>query len=618
MLAAAVLLMPVPAAGYGPAGAVGRSAPPPLGKAPELYKPLHSGAFSGRAAPLSPDPLATYQFSPSVNATALQIFTVRPVHVAILSGTGCVGCESLATETPAATITGPVQLRFDFGVELPAWLEVDTVGYNKSSSAPITMGVGEYHTPWQSGGGSWKVGTPKEYPAEGAATTTLRLETNAELYEGLRYGFLTVGNGSGETAPFKLGVVRAVAQAKPVNYTGHFHSATDPLLEKVWWTAAWTVRSNLLTEYFGSILMDRGDRESWTGDAHPAQATALVAFHNLELIKQNLRLTEPVDNGIATYDMYWVLSIVDYYCYTGDKTILHQYQSQLLQKLTRALQEAKNPKTALRFVGWDDRTGAGFSNSSCAECERDFRFLTLRAVNETADLLSQSGTNASMGGYLKAQAQSLAAALRQPVGGSGAAWHTLLLLASASDAINAGLATAAEELLLFERVFADPINICQLSPFNTYWTLQALGRMGKAEQALFVLRKCYGGMIELGATTFWETFAHAPEFISGDLPPSMTGPSVDKPSFVPWTWSGITSLCHPYVTPSPSSVPLYGPFCELKVKVKVRRLHAESGSVSPIAGRQGQRIGCPRICWASSPHRVLVEPASLELRSYPC
>jgi hypothetical protein len=48
--------------------------------------------------------------------------------------------------------------------------------------------------------------------------------------------------------------------------------------------------------------------------------------------------------------------------------------------------------------------------------------------------------------------------------------------------------------------------------------LQALGRMGKAEQALFVIRKCYGGMIELGATTFWETFAQAPEVISGSIP----------------------------------------------------------------------------------------------------
>lgn len=43
-----------------------------------------------------------------------------------------------------------------------------------------------------------------------------------------------------------------------------------------------------------------------------------------------------------------------------------------------------------------------------------------------------------------------------------------------------------------------------------------------------------------------ETFAHAPELISGDLPREMTDPTTAKPTFVPWTWSGITSLCHPW------------------------------------------------------------------------
>ena len=68
--------------------------------------------------------------------------------------------------------------------------------------------------------------------------------------------------------------------------------------------------------------------------------------------------------------------------------------------------------------------------------------------------------------------------------------------------------------------------------------LQALGRMGKHEEALWVLRKCWGGMIELGGTMFWETFAQAPEWISGDWTPS---PGAALPTRVPWSWSG-TSL----------------------------------------------------------------------------
>lgn len=121
--------------------------PPPLGDAPEPYKPLHGGGFTGPAAALSPDPLVQYQYSdPSINYTALQIFTVRPVAVTVLAGGhNCAGCARLASAAPAATVTGPCILRFDFGAELPAWFELDAPAYNASTHAPLTMGIGEYH-----------------------------------------------------------------------------------------------------------------------------------------------------------------------------------------------------------------------------------------------------------------------------------------------------------------------------------------------------------------------------------------------------------------------------------------------------------------------------------------
>ena len=131
-VAMAALLLPIMLA----RAAAVADPPPPLGSAPEPYRPLHSGGFTGQPAPLSPDPLAAYEFGPGVNATALQIFTVRPVAVTVLFGADhCVGCASLATASPKATITGPVTLRMDFGVELPAWVEVDTTGSTPQPSA---------------------------------------------------------------------------------------------------------------------------------------------------------------------------------------------------------------------------------------------------------------------------------------------------------------------------------------------------------------------------------------------------------------------------------------------------------------------------------------------------
>ena len=242
-----------------------------------------------------------------------------------------------------------------------------------------------------------------------------------------------------------------------------------------------------------------------------------------------------------------MLSVIDYYHYTGNSSLLKQHSAkmgQLLWELLKTVLTHPDPSSrqpGLGFVGWDDRTGAGFSNSSCVECERDFRMILLRAANETAVALAISGVDPQLAATLKQKSALLAQMLRRPTV-TGHPWHTPLLLASASDAVNAGLATEAEQDAMFARVMNDSLQICQLSPFNTYWTLQALGRMGRAEQALFVLRRCYGGMIAAGATTFWETFAQAPEYISGDLPP----PPAHQPALVPWTWSGITSLCHPW------------------------------------------------------------------------
>jgi hypothetical protein len=123
------------------------------------------------------------------------------------------------------------------------------------------------------------------------------LHTNGQLYEGVRYAFLTLVHGS-----FTINALRLVVQTKPVNYTGHFAAPTDSLLESVWWVAAWTVRANFMEDFFGSVLIDRGDRESWTGDAHPIQAAALVAFHNLDSIKQNLKASiSGAGGGFPTY-----------------------------------------------------------------------------------------------------------------------------------------------------------------------------------------------------------------------------------------------------------------------------------------------------------------------------
>ena len=47
--------------------------------------------------------------------------------------------------------------------------------------------------------------------------------------------------------------MRAVVQAKPVNYDGAFRAAGDPTLERAWAIGAWTVRATLQGQYMNNL-----------------------------------------------------------------------------------------------------------------------------------------------------------------------------------------------------------------------------------------------------------------------------------------------------------------------------------------------------------------------------
>ena len=243
--------------------------PVTLGAAPQPWLPLNGGAYSGAPAPLSPDPLVRYVWPlPGTDDSLLQIFTVPAVacgpHGLTAPGAfaGTASCGG-ATDAVNITVSGNGTMIVSFGVELAAWVEFDSPDLQPADAANLVLGIGEYTEVDYVGG--FKQDTPKVYGTGcGAASCTYRLETSPvgpELYEGVRYGFLTLRNAP--SAPFTITALRAVAQAKPMNYVGAFSSAGDPLLERVWYTAAYTVRACAQSDYMGSILMNRGDRFSW-------------------------------------------------------------------------------------------------------------------------------------------------------------------------------------------------------------------------------------------------------------------------------------------------------------------------------------------------------------------
>ena len=476
----------------------------------EPYPYLRGGDFSGPRVLESPDPLVSYRWH-NVRATdELEIYTLKPKTVSSYEKEAFENLQSLTGETPYVTVCGKGSIQIDFGVESAAWLEFDS----PDCPGDVEMSISEYNEP-----GYFKTKVPVKYG------NTFRLELNDELYEGMRFGWIQVKS---PVKKWHITGVRAVCQVKPTNYNGSF-SCNDTLLTRIWYMSAYGVKAAQCKDYMGAILMDRGDRMSWTGDAHTAQAAALVAFGNYDFIRKNIENTAGQDNGILSYSLYWVLSLIDYYNYTGDTATMEKYIGNACAKLDKAYDVFGNDPH-LRYYGWDERLCAGFEIwfLPSPECQHAFQMLSVRAWNDFARAMARYG-RIDLGDKYHAYAKEKLNDLRKE-----SDWYSEFGLHAAADAVTTQLLNREEQTELFESHFTDRVNRISFSPFNQYFILQAEALMGKHDDALSSIRDLWGGMVKYGGTTTFEVFRPSWNDIVGTNDP------------LPNNQCGIISLCHPW------------------------------------------------------------------------
>lgn len=482
----------------------------------EPYPYLHGGSFSGIDVPLSPDPLIRYRWTNPSASDGLQVYYLAPEAVLAEPVTSFQNVHSLIGANPLVTVNGTGWIRIDFGVESAGWLEIES----DDLSGSIEMSISEYNEPAIVNIGAEsriKTKTPVRYG------NIYRLELNSELYEGVRFGWIHVKRF---LQPWHIKGIRLVCQVKPVNYTGSF-SCSDSMLTRIWYTGAYVVKLNLLEDYFSAILMDRGDRYSWTGDAHPAQACSLYAFSNYDFVKTNLQRTANENNNIESYSLYWVLSLIDYYMATGDNTFLENYIANVQAKLSHG-QTVYHSAAGLGFFGWDERLGAGFENPDIEETRLAYGMLFIRACLEFSEAMKHDGRN-DLYNYYNNLANQEINTLR-----TDKQWVNRLGLHASADALNAGFPDGSEQAAIFSRVFSQPQQRLSYSPFNQYFIIQALGNMNRYNEAIHSVKEYWGGQIEYGGTTFFEVFR--PDW----------NDELGENNAVPNNQCGYTSLAHPW------------------------------------------------------------------------
>ena len=475
----------------------------------EPYEYISGGSLMGANVQDSPDPLVRYVWDNPKATDPYQIFVMLPQKAEAMENEASFdGLKSVKKEKCRIRVKGTGTIRLDFGTELPAWIEIDS----PDLTGEVEIGCSE-HKDFSM---FKKMAKPVQYG------TTYRMELNKELYEGVRYGFIRVNSFD---RPFTITSVRAVCQVKPVNYTGSF-DCDNPLINRIWYTGAWDVKANLREDSFGAIMFDRGDRFSWTGDAYTAQKAALVAFSCYDEVFKNLCWTDTHPNGIETYELYWVESLIDYFMYSGDEDGLLKLMPRAEERLEHAWQIFDKP-TNLTFVGWDHRLGTGFDHPNCQEGVRTFQMLAIGAWKHFAKIMDMIGEKEKAQHYL-----GLAEAKTRQV--DTPEYLNSLGMHSSADAINADLVPDLGRL--YHPDLADRLQRQSFSPFNQCFILQAMAHAGHYNHAFASVIDCWGGQIEWGGSCFFEVFRHDWKDI------------IEKNGPVPFSQAGCTSLAHPWGT----------------------------------------------------------------------
>jgi hypothetical protein len=291
-------------------------------------------------------------------------------------------------------------------------------------------------------------------------------------------------------ASMRLRAVRAVSVMRDLSRIGTFR-CNDDRLNRIFDVGAYTVHLNLQYYLWDGI---KRDRLVWVGDMHPEAMTIARVFGDVDVVRHSLdwvRDRTPASNwmnGISSYSLWWVLIHEAWFGHFGNVDYLRAqkaYLDELLARLASFIDDTGSETLdGMRFIDWPT-----FGDPVAVHA--GLQSLMVLAHEAAARI------ERALGDERNAEAATdIASRLRrhQPARPASKASSAMLALSGLADAG----AVNRESLA--------PGGPSGLSTFFGYYVLQARARAGDHAGALEVIRRYWGGMLDVGATTFWEDF----------------------------------------------------------------------------------------------------------------
>lgn len=293
-----------------------------------------------------------------------------------------------------------------------------------------------------------------------------------------------------ESAVVQFKAVQGVFHYLDLDYVGSF-SCSDETLNRIWNTAAYTAHLNMQEYLWDGI---KRDRLVWIGDMHTEVNTILATFGYNEIVPRSLDVVRdetPVGawmNGISAYSIWWLLIHCDWYRAFGDKAYLEEQRDYLrgLMTLLASFVDEDGGETLPegRLLDWP-------TNDDPVAKHVGFQGLLKLALDSGAYLLRELGEDETAA-LCEASAEKMKKHKPAPTAAKQA--NALMVLA--------GLADPCE---VNEKVLV-PGGGHGYSTFMGYYILSAKAKAGDYAGALRDMKEYWGGMLDMGATTFWEDF----------------------------------------------------------------------------------------------------------------
>lgn len=436
-------------------------------------------------------------------------YTLRPVaveHVAVgkgaidgvasltASGTATGDDSALSVTLPAATVSLPQspQLLLDFGREVVGRLRI-----RSSSATPSDIIVQYGESMDEAIEGPYLGQDPIHVPAHGTAFGPK---------SAFRYALVRFTGGQQQ----HYSALELAGIAYPVDWKGSFESS-DPVLNKAWAVGAYTAHLCMQDDIWDA---PKRDRARWMGDLDVSGRTINDAFGDTFLMQRTLdALLGPNPgkedvNSIPGYSAFWFTGEAQYYRTHDAKaqlTALHPRMVELLHRMASELNGEGlfvNAQHGWPFVDWSPEL---HDDSPLARMGTQMEFYA--AFKQAAYLLQQLG-DTKEAAFAITTAEKMERAAQQHLldadSSFGTRWQTN------AYAVLSGVAEPSQYGAIWKNALSSvghvPYNDLIVTPYYNYYVISAMAEMNHRQAALEWIRQYWGGMLQEGATSFWEGY----------------------------------------------------------------------------------------------------------------